>query len=181
MGTVVFDPVLDGKLARSVEFTRVLHVPELRSNLISCLYLTRVKGLTMLAEGDKIHFSRSKQPLFSASVHPSNSATLDGVTSPTTESVNLAATLPVDLNLLHRRFCHHNYADIKKLLNCDMALGLKLEINDKPDPICESCLAGKMRSPSFPPLAIALLSPWNSSIPISMAPWHLHLKGIAIG
>jgi len=49
MGTVVFDPVLDGKLARSVEFTRVLHVPELRSNLISCLYLTRVKGLTMLA------------------------------------------------------------------------------------------------------------------------------------
>ena len=148
IGTVAFDPILHGKQAPPVAFSRVLHVPELRSNLLSCLYLTRVKGLTMVAQGSQIRFLDGKQLLFAATVHSSNSATLDGVTVPTQEHARLAATLPVDLSLLHRRFCHHNYADIKKLLNCDMAVGLKdlLQSKDKPDPICESCLAGKMHS-----------------------------------
>jgi len=40
VGTVVFNPVINGKTVRSVEFTRVLHVPDLRNNLLSVLYLT---------------------------------------------------------------------------------------------------------------------------------------------
>ena len=37
VGSVVFQPVVDGKLARPVEFSRVLHVPALRNNLLACL------------------------------------------------------------------------------------------------------------------------------------------------
>ena len=47
VGTVVFNPVVNGKRIRSVEITRVLHVPELRNNLLSCLYLTRNKAFTI--------------------------------------------------------------------------------------------------------------------------------------
>jgi hypothetical protein len=67
MGIVVFDPVADGKLARSVELTHILHVPDLCSNFISCLYLTHVKGLIMVAQGRQIRFSRSNTLLFTAS------------------------------------------------------------------------------------------------------------------
>ena len=41
MGSVRFAPMIRGKKARVVECTRVLHVPELRTNLLSILYLTR--------------------------------------------------------------------------------------------------------------------------------------------
>ncbi|EKM73426.1 hypothetical protein AGABI1DRAFT_134795 [Agaricus bisporus var. burnettii JB137-S8] len=41
VGSVVFEPVVNGKVVRAVELTRVLHVPALRSNLLSCLYLAR--------------------------------------------------------------------------------------------------------------------------------------------
>jgi hypothetical protein len=41
VGTVVFNPVINGKNVRAVEFTRVLHVPDIRNNLLSVLYLTR--------------------------------------------------------------------------------------------------------------------------------------------
>lgn len=41
IGSVVFAPEVRGEVVRSVEFTRVLHVPELGSNLLSVLYLAR--------------------------------------------------------------------------------------------------------------------------------------------
>ena len=40
IGSVRFEPVVNGKVGRLLEFTRVLHVPDLRSNLLSVLYLT---------------------------------------------------------------------------------------------------------------------------------------------
>ena len=40
-GTVVFHPIVNGKQVRPVEFSRVLHVPDLRNNLLSVLFLTR--------------------------------------------------------------------------------------------------------------------------------------------
>src|ERR1700678_1650312 len=43
VGSVVFSPTIRGRKARDVEFTRVLHVPDLRTNLLSILYLTRHK------------------------------------------------------------------------------------------------------------------------------------------
>ena len=40
VGTVLFKPIVNGKPGREVEFTKVLHVPALRNNLFSVLYLT---------------------------------------------------------------------------------------------------------------------------------------------
>ncbi|OAX32540.1 hypothetical protein K503DRAFT_701892 [Rhizopogon vinicolor AM-OR11-026] len=36
-GTVVFNPIVNGKQVRPVEFSRVLHVPDLHNNLLSVL------------------------------------------------------------------------------------------------------------------------------------------------
>ena len=59
VGTVVFDPVIDEKRVRSVELTRVLHVPQLRSNLLSCLYLTRCCGFEFHVDSTFMHFQHS--------------------------------------------------------------------------------------------------------------------------
>ncbi|KAJ2912505.1 hypothetical protein MD484_g7902, partial [Candolleomyces efflorescens] len=55
-----------------------------------------------------------------------------------------------DLQLRHERLCHHNTADIQKLVSGEMATGITLSSSAKRDPICEPCLAGKMHSSSFP-------------------------------
>ena len=47
IGSVRFIPMIGGKLGRAVEFTRVLHVPQLKTNLLSILYLTRQKQFTV--------------------------------------------------------------------------------------------------------------------------------------
>ena len=40
IGSVLFKPTVNGKPGQLLEFHRVLHVPELRNNLLSVLYLT---------------------------------------------------------------------------------------------------------------------------------------------
>ena len=40
IGSVLFKPTVNGKPKQLLEFHRVLHVPELRNNLLSVLYLT---------------------------------------------------------------------------------------------------------------------------------------------
>jgi len=35
-GIVYFNPIIDSKAARTFGFTRVLHVPDMRNNLLSC-------------------------------------------------------------------------------------------------------------------------------------------------
>ena len=65
VGTVVFSPVINGKTVRSVEFTRVLHVPDLWNNLLSVLYLTRNIGFTVNITASQMSFERpTGTPLF---------------------------------------------------------------------------------------------------------------------
>ncbi|KAF7763798.1 hypothetical protein Agabi119p4_8335 [Agaricus bisporus var. burnettii] len=149
VGSVVFQPVVNGKETRAVEFTRVLHVPDLRSNLLSCLYLARHKGFNITISSHSIDFKLQGRTLFTATIHSNNSAELDGSTV-TSETAFSVSTLPVDISLWHRRFIHHNYADVKSMISKDLVSGLKLESNLSPDSICEPCLAGKMHSHPFP-------------------------------
>ena len=149
IGSVVFQPVVEGRLVRAVEWSRVLHVPDLRTNLLSCLYLTRQKGYTITITASHFNFHRPEGLLFTATTTSNCSAVLNGTTVPP-EAAASVSTIPVDLSLLHRRLCHHNIADIKKLLSADLGTGLTLQSSAKPDPICEPCLAGKMKSISFP-------------------------------
>ncbi|KAF7776742.1 hypothetical protein Agabi119p4_5135 [Agaricus bisporus var. burnettii] len=115
VGSVVFEPVVNGKVVRAVELTRVLHVPALRSNLLSCLYLARNKGFNITISSHSIDFKHKGTTLFTATIHSNNSAELDGSTL-TSETAFSVSTLPVDLSLWHRRFIHHNYADVKSMI-----------------------------------------------------------------
>jgi hypothetical protein len=112
----VFQPVVNGKEARGIELWRVLHVPDLRSNLLSCLYLARHKGFNITISADAITFKQGGRTLFTATIHSNNSAELDGTTA-TSETAYSVSTLPLDLNLWHRRFIHHNYADVRDILS----------------------------------------------------------------
>jgi len=149
---VVFEPIVKEKQVKAVEFSRVLHVPDLRSNFLSCLYLTRHKGITINISSHSMIFRQGRKTLFTASIDSSNSATLNGSTV-ASETVYAVSTLPADLSLWHRHFTHHNYADVKKIVEHKLVTGLVLDSDNKPNPICEPCIIGKMSANPFPPSA----------------------------
>ena len=150
VGTVVFKPIINGHISRDVEFSRVLHVPALRNNLLAVLYLTRFKGFTVHISGHSMEFTRNDTTLFTATINSEGIGYLDGSTIDNSERVQLASTLPLDLTLWHRRLGHLNYDSIKKMLRHNLVTGLTLDSSAKPDPICEPCLAGKMHANPFP-------------------------------
>ena len=116
IGTVVFNPVVKGKELRSVELTRVLHVPQLRNNLLACLYLTKRKGFKLEVDDTTMHFKRAGETLFTARITSQHTGILNGVTEPLFEQAGAAATLPFDINLWHRHLGHHSYADVQKMI-----------------------------------------------------------------
>src|ERR1700709_616382 len=169
VGTVVFSPAVDGKTVRAVELTRVLHVPDLRNNLLSVLYLTRNIGFTVHINSSNMSFERpTGTPLFVASISSSNAAFLDGSTVPLAEYASAATTVPLDIDLWHRRLAHHHLAGVRTLLDKKLVTGMKLDSTAAPDPICEPCLAGKMHSNPFPS------SQWRASRPLELVHTDLH-------
>ena len=153
VGTVLFEPVINGKPAQQVEFSNVLHVPALRNNLFSVLFLSMHKAFDVHIHRDTIHFNLGRKTLFEAKVDPSTTAAyLQGTTIPIPELANLSSsiTLPMDLELWHHRFCHPSYPVLKRMIREELVTGLKITSNTKPDPICEPCLAGKMVADPFP-------------------------------
>ena len=53
--------------------------------------------------------------LFTATIGDSNAAFLNGTTVALAEYASAATTLPLDLDLWHRRLAHHHLQDVKKL------------------------------------------------------------------
>ena len=94
VGSVVFVLVIGGKKQHPVAFTNVLHVPDLRNNLLSVLYLCRSKGF--LVSIDLMHMAFRHRPgpvLFMANIGNSNCAFLDGEIAPLVEFVSAATTI----------------------------------------------------------------------------------------
>ena len=149
VGSVVFRPIIHGHVSRDVEFSRVLHVPALRNNLLAVLYLTRFKGFDVHISSHSMEFVRNNTTLFTATINSENIGYLDGSTIDNSENVQLVSTLPLDLTLWHRRLGHLNHDSIKKMLRQNLVTGLTLNSSAKPDPICEPCLAGKMHANPF--------------------------------
>jgi hypothetical protein len=56
VGSVCFLPQIGGQPGWLLEFERVLHVPDLRSNLLSVLYLTRERGFSVLIDCNTFSF-----------------------------------------------------------------------------------------------------------------------------
>jgi len=167
---VVFNPVMmDGKPSQPVEFTRVLHVPSLQNNLLSCLYLARHKHIIIHIDSEQMDFSLNGKSLFCAPIRSDNCAVLSGSSEPLSESANWVSTLPLTPLLWHRRCCHHNLADIAKMQKDTLVTGMTFASSHKPDIVCEPCLAGKMHSNPFP------LSPSRSTKPLELV--HSNLNG----
>ena len=97
-----------------------------------------------------------------------NAAFLDGTTVPLEEYASAATTLPLDLDLWHRRLAHHHYEGVKKLLKKKLVTGMTLDSSVAPDPICEPCLAGKMHANPFRP------SQWRASRPLELVHSDVH-------
>ena len=128
----------------------MLHVPDLQNNLLSVLYLTRHSGFVVHINATHMLFSRSSgPPLFVASINNHNAAFLDGMTQCVTQYAQAATTVPPDLALWHRRFAHHNIADIKSLVEHNLVTGMRIDSKSAGDPICKPCLAGKMHANPF--------------------------------
>jgi hypothetical protein len=103
-----------------------------------------------------------------ATISGSNAAFLDGSTVPLAEYASAATTVPLDIDLWHRRLAHHHLAGVRMLLDEGLVTGMKLDSNAAPDPICEPCLAGKMHSNLFPsPL-------WCASRPLELVHTDVH-------
>jgi hypothetical protein len=158
---VLFHPVIRGKPSRAVEFTRVLHVPQLQNNLLSCLYLTCCRGLEIHISSNSIDFLLSRKTIFIASINSSNAAYLDRVTEPISEFAHISSTLHLDLNLWHRRFAHHNYADVRKMIREVWSLDLSWTQSSNQIPSVNHVWQAK----SFPILTtLCLSSPGANSL-----------------
>ena len=153
IGSIQFEPVLKGKKARIIEFERVLHVPDLQSNLLAVLYLTSKKGWHVHISSQRMSFSLHGHVLFTATVSQKNCAFLDGTPVVSTDFAAFVSTCPVDLTLWHRRFGHLNTASIQYMINKEMVEGISLQSNLLPDRICEPCLAGKQHRGPIPKIA----------------------------
>ena len=168
IGSVRFVPTIGGKKARVVEFTQVLHVPDLRTNLLSILYLTRQKQFTVLINSREMRFTRNNTTLFTAQINENNAAFLDGATDANTEFASYISTLPLDISLWHRRLAHHDHSSVKQMKSKNLVTGIDIKSNKSPDPICEPCLAGKMNANPFPP------SKTRASKPLELIHTDLH-------
>jgi len=152
IGSVQFTAVVHGQEMIPLEFTNVLYVPILSSNLLSVLYLTMHRSFTTLIEKDTLHFIRDNRIHFQPQVSARNSAFLLGQTIAVQHIASLSSSspLPLDLALWHRRLCHHHFAGVKKLLSGNLVTGFKLDSRADPDLVCEACKAGKMHANPFP-------------------------------
>lgn len=100
IGSVVFEPVLNGKKSRPIEFQSVLHVPELHSNLLSVLHLTCKQNWTVNISSNRMFFTLHSKLYFTATVNEKNTAYLDGKVVPTGKFAGLVSTCPLDISTL---------------------------------------------------------------------------------
>ncbi|KAJ7695216.1 hypothetical protein B0H17DRAFT_836113, partial [Mycena rosella] len=119
---------------RCVLLSNVLYVPMLSHNLISTTYLAQIHGYSILMEGSTISFRRNGELYFEADIDERNQAFVREIEVPSSgSSMAAVGTLPLDLDLLHRRLGHHS--DTQKILRKQLVTGAKLTSNQKPDPI----------------------------------------------
>ena len=153
IGTVCFQPLINGKPGKLLEFSRVLHVPELKSNLLSALYLTREKSYVVTLLAETILFKRHNTLLFTASVTPHYSAKLDGEVICCSALAAATTTFPMDFALWHRRFAHLHHAAVQQMHKKQLVKGMVVKSPHLPSALCEPCLAGKQHRSNVSRLA----------------------------
>ena len=140
VGSLLFAPEFKGGVkGRRVLFSRVLHVPNLGSNLLSVLYLVRNHRFHIHIHHPCMEFEQDGTLWFTAPISDTNTAFLAGTVVPAYESAQVSAisTLPLDPSLWHRHFAHFHHAGVQSIIQGGLVEGLELDANTPPDPICE--------------------------------------------
>ena len=118
MGSVWFEPVLDGLPGPAVRISNVLYVPALCSNLLSVLTLSVKHGIRVSIKNKEMVFtSGAGSTLFTATVGDNYAAMLNGRTLPNIpapQAIYTAATAPLTRQLWHIRACHRNHDTVDK-------------------------------------------------------------------
>ncbi len=153
IGTVHFVPVVSGRRRKAIEFARVLHVPDLRNNMLSVFYLSKREGYIVTVDRNQVFFHQSGTIMFTVTIDNANTGLLDGHVLPPGEVASAASTCPMDATLWHCCFCHRNHADVQKVICEDLVTGLVIKKKTSPDPICEPCLAGVQSHAPIPQVA----------------------------
>jgi hypothetical protein len=104
IGTVCFQPIVNGQKCRVLEFDRVLHVPELNRSLFAVLWLSVKKNIDIFISGCTLKFCRTESCLWTATVNNQYSAYLDGFVL--TAPPSISSQTPI-LILLHPLFLSH--------------------------------------------------------------------------
>ena len=153
-GSIQLLPIIDGSPSNPVILTNVLHVPAIKSNLLSVVFLTVARDYVVRLEKKTMTFSQRGVVLFTATVKPDlGLAFLDGTTalgSKIRERAQIASSAVLSPELLHRRLCHLSYSKIDQLIKGGLVTGVTVHGNMPTDAVCEPCLAGKQHRQPFP-------------------------------
>lgn len=142
-GDVIFQPWVNGKFSESlVTFPNVLFAPDLRSNLVSILSLVRHENYEIRINKHRMEFYQNGELRMTARINERCVAYLDGRIIPT-EAANAATTVPMDLDLWHRRLAHVNYQTLDSIIRLGLVNDLRINSSAKPDPLCTPCISGK--------------------------------------
>jgi hypothetical protein len=154
IGSVIFVPILNGLNTRPIEFTGVLHVPRLSTNLLSVLFLVNQRDVDVSISKDIMSFTQESKLLFEAHINAHNTAFLVGETRTNTPKTSFAVSGAPKLNwsLWHQRFAHHSIRSLKNMVYKDLVAGMSgpNDPAERQDIICEPCPAGKMSANPFP-------------------------------
>jgi hypothetical protein len=115
IGSVKFVPFLNRVEQPAILINSVLYVPELRTNLLSLLFLTHSKQYSVHFWGNQITFKQKEGVLMTASVNNHNTAYLDGRTEATETALSINTSSPVTSRRLHKCLAHRHYAIIDRM------------------------------------------------------------------
>lgn len=120
----------------------VLYVPELKTNLFSVNRATD-KGYVMVTDDSSCKFYKSNK-ICAIAERIGNSFYLDLRYNNNCEIASTAKLAPNDLNEWHRRLAHQNFTYVKDILRKN-----NIEVKQTTNPVCESCLVGKIHRLPF--------------------------------
>jgi hypothetical protein len=131
----------------------VLLVPDLKTNLISITYLTRVRGFDVHFSAETVEFLRQNVVIFTATITSNNVPYLDGETEVTASAATSISDDPaVPITVWHARFAHRHFALLDKMKTSGAILDFRVQKESTRDPVCEPCIEGKFhRAPHTEP------------------------------
>jgi hypothetical protein len=151
VGKVWFEPMLSGHHAPPVCLSRVLHVPRLKSNLLSITYLSAQQQVKVCFINSKVSFEKNGGLIMEASINAHKVGKLIGRTLPAISIPQQAYTAmlyPHDIHLW-RRLGHRRVAAVERAIKHSV-VGVQLDKSTTPPAICVPCVAGKQHRDPFP-------------------------------